>query len=158
MTPPPKPSTTKSPRLLPKDITRQQGAPSSDLANIRILADRGEIERAGAQCHQLLKTHKLNPTCHLYHALIIEQLDQHSSCEQSLRRAIYLDRNFVLAHYYLGLTLQRLGRQGEAARSSRNARQLLATLDRDRVIEDADGLTVAELDDIARMQLDAIET
>ena len=78
-------------------------------------------------------------------------------CEQSLRRAVYLDRTFVLAHYYLGLTHLRLGRRGDAIHSLRNARQLLATLPPEQVIESSDGLTVAEFDDLARMQLDAVE-
>lgn len=151
-------STPPSQRLPPKEIARSIDEPRRELSNIRSLANSGEIERADVLCQQLLKTHKLNPTYHLYHALILEQLGQHASCEQALRRAIYLDRNFVLAHYYLGSTQQRLGRQGEAARSWQIARQLLATLAPNREIEDSDGLTVAELDEITRMQLENVKS
>lgn len=152
-----RPRTMSSQQAPPIETTRHVDEPSSELADIRILADRGEIEIAAAQCQQLLKTYKLNPTCHLYHALILEQLGQHASCEDSLRRAIYLDRDFVLAHYYLGLTLHRLDRHHEAIRSLENARKLLSTQDPDLVIGDCDGLNVAELDELARMQLDALK-
>jgi chemotaxis protein methyltransferase CheR len=65
--------------------------------------------------------------------------------EQALRRAIYLDRDFVLAHYYLGLALQRRGDSRAAERSFRNVLALLEERNTEETLADADGLTVGSL-------------
>jgi chemotaxis protein methyltransferase CheR len=145
-------------RRLPASSTRPESEPPAELAEVRALADAGHIEAAIARCEQLLKTHKMNPACHLHHALMLEQLGRHSLCEHALRRAIYVNRGFILAHYYLGVTLQRLHRGDEAAQSLRNVQQLLGAMDDRHVIGDSDGLTVAELSKLARMQLEAVLT
>ncbi|MEX0729075.1 MAG: hypothetical protein WD065_22570, partial [Planctomycetaceae bacterium] len=67
------------------------------------------------------------------------------------------DRRFVLAHYYLGMTLQRMGRNAEAKQSFHNTRQLLAEMDSRTEIDNSDGLTVAELDELTQMQQGALK-
>jgi hypothetical protein len=51
-----------------------------------------------------------------------------------------------------------LHRGDEAAQSLRNVQQLLGAMDDRHVIGDSDGLTVAELSKLARMQLEAVLT
>ena len=89
------------------------------LASIPVaaLADRGEWERAAAACQQLMTNDKLNPRIYYYQALVQEQMGRHADAEHSLRQVIYLDRNFVLGHYYLGLLMQKIERPAQAARS-----------------------------------------
>ena len=156
----PKPTTSiPKPQALPREAAVPQNETlASKLAAIRTLTNRGEIEHADVQCRELLKAHKLDPACHLYHALVLEQLNQHSASEQSLRRAIYLDRDCILAHYYLGLSLRRTARGAEAARSFLNARRLLGAWDRSRVVDESNGLTVGELDDLISLHLDTFDS
>ena len=131
--------------------------PVLQLTEIRHMADRGDLERASAECERLLTVNELNPACHFYQALILAQKGQHEQVKHALRRAIYLDRSCVMAHYYLGVTLQRLRQPGPAARSLRNVLDLLSHRDPDQVVDDFDGLSATELSQLTRRQLDTIE-
>src|SRR5205085_11623591 len=118
---------------------------SPELASIQQMADQGEIEKA-AQCYErLLDREKLNPVAHFYYALVLEQLGRRRETQESLRRAIYLDRSFIVAHYYLGLIQQKVTEPKQALRCFRNVLDLLSGLNADQPIPAAGEYTVAEL-------------
>jgi chemotaxis protein methyltransferase CheR len=123
---------------------------------VRRHADGGAWEAALEGCEQLLGKENLNPAVHFYHALILEHMARHSEAEQSLRRAIYLDRRFVLAHYYLGLLLQSRGDPRQAERSFKNTLDLLLPGCDADIFADADGITAAELRKLAKIQLEIL--
>jgi chemotaxis protein methyltransferase CheR len=126
----------------------------SELALIRRLADEGGWSDAAQRCENLLEHDRLNPVAHFYRALIMEQTSRRADAEQSFRRALYLDRGFVLAHYHLALLLDRSGRRESAIQSLRNVETLLARMDTNAEIGDADGLTVDDLSGLVDMHLD----
>jgi chemotaxis protein methyltransferase CheR len=124
------------------------------LTDIRRYADQGLWENALVCCAELLQQDDLNARVYFYQALVLNQLRRHAEAEQSLRRAIYLDRHSVLAHYYLGLFLQARGESPHAAaRSFENALQLLRSFADDYIFGDADDMTAAELKKLAKMNL-----
>jgi chemotaxis protein methyltransferase CheR len=126
------------------------------IADVRCHADCGAWEAALRCCEQLLAKENLNPAVHFYRALILEHMAKHPEAEQSLRKAIYLDRQFVLAHYYLGLLLQSRDDTRQAERSFKNTLDLLLPrCDADTFV-DADGITVAELRKLAEIQLEIL--
>jgi chemotaxis protein methyltransferase CheR len=127
------------------------------LADIRRLADAGRLEQALNRCEELLAADMLDPAVHLYHALILEQLRRREETERALRRAVYLDREYVLAHYYLGLTAQSQNQPHAAARSFRNVLGILADREPGQLVPDADELRVADLERMTRMHLAALE-
>jgi tetratricopeptide (TPR) repeat protein len=127
------------------------------LADVRLHADRGEWISAVQCCEQLLRNDSLNSLVHFYHALVLEQISRHSEAELALRRAIYLDRQSVLPHYYLGLLLQSHSDPRQAARSFENAITLLESRSDSDVFADADGITVAEMKKLAKMQLEVLQ-
>jgi chemotaxis protein methyltransferase CheR len=149
-----------APPVLPKEPARlpptAPPAPSG-LETIRSLADRGEWEAAARRCREALEADKLNPVVYFYQALVFEQTGHHAETESALRRAIYLDRSFVLAHYYLGLFLQQRGQSRPAARSFRNVLELLARIDPGHVFADGDGITAGELQRLTQMHLEVLE-
>ena len=126
------------------------------LAEIRAKADRAQWRDAALCCEKLLTSNGLNPTVHFYHALVLEQIGRHAETEQALRRAIYLDRRFVLAHYHLGLLLQKRHDLPGAERHFRNTIQLLDLMDPKQAFMDADGLTVAALKQWAQTHLEVL--
>jgi len=81
---------------------------------------------------------------------------RHAAAERSLRRAIYLDRQYVLAHYYLGLLLQSRDDPRQAARSFENALDLLGPRRDADTFADADGITVAELRKLAKTHVEIL--
>jgi chemotaxis protein methyltransferase CheR len=126
------------------------------LADVRSHANSGDWENASRCCERLLERDNLNSTLHFYRALIMEQMKKHGVAEESLRRAVYLDRNSVLAHYYLGVVLQSRGELRQAMRSFENALDLLRLRPDADSFADADGITVAELTKLAKMQLETL--
>jgi chemotaxis protein methyltransferase CheR len=123
------------------------------LAKVRSHADRGEWRAAAQCCDDLLARDNLNSLGHFYQGLVLEQMQEPTRAEQSLRRAIYLDRQSALAHYYLGLVLQSRGRAGQASRCFENTLRLLDTTSKTHRFPDADGITAGELGGLAGMHL-----
>jgi chemotaxis protein methyltransferase CheR len=126
------------------------------LADARTHADRGDWEEAARCCEELLKVDSLNARNHFYYGLVMEQMRNHTQAEASLKRAIYLDRQSVLAHYYFGLFSQSRGDLRRAGRSFQNALDLLRAKNDEVTFPDADGITASELRKLAAMQLDML--
>ncbi len=127
------------------------------LADVRRDADRGAWEIAAHHCERLLKEDNLNSTVHFYHALVLGQMKRQDEAERSLRRAIYLDRRFVLAHYHLGLFLQSQRDSRQAARSFENTLDLLRSRRDTDIFAEGDGISVAELKNLAKMHLEILQ-
>ncbi len=126
----------------------------SDIEGLRQLVDRGNWQSAAVYGQRLLIQDKLNPEVHFYRAMIFENLGTADEAEQSLRRAIYLDRNFALAHYHLGLALKRDGQMRAAARSFENVLKVLAGAPGPAPVTAAPGVTAPELRALAKMHLE----
>jgi chemotaxis protein methyltransferase CheR len=127
-----------------------------EIATVRALADRGAWEAALARCDELQARHGLTPSLYFYRGLVLEQMGRYEEAERALQRTIYLDRAFPLAHYCLGLLLQRIGDRPAAARTLRNAIELLSRMGGDRAVPDGDGITARDLHRLARRQLEAL--
>lgn len=145
--------------LFRHDLKVEEEPPSTStgLAQVRSMADRGEWDQALDCCRRLLEKNRLNPAMHFYHALLLERRGRHEEREHELRRTIYLDRDFVMAHYHLGVLLQGSRDPDGAARSFNNAIRLLEGMDDAHIVADADGLTAGALKQLARMQLEVLQ-
>lgn len=130
--------------------------PAESIGRVRALADEGRWSDALAACDGLIAANALNARAHFYRALVTEQLGDLDGCETSLRRAIYLDRRFVLPHYHLGLFLWRRDDLQGAGRSFRNVLALLDQMPADLVLDDGDAITVGQLRETVGMHLDLI--
>jgi chemotaxis protein methyltransferase CheR len=125
----------------------------ADLDGLRELADCGNWQGAADYGKRLLSQNGLNAEVHFYHALIFEKLGIVHEPEVSLRHAIYLDRNFALAHYHLGLVLKRDGHGRAAERSFGNVLKILASLPDLAMVTAGPEITVSGLKELARMHL-----
>lgn len=126
------------------------------LADIRAQLNGGQSDAAAELCQRLINADRLNPLVHFYHALAAEQQGRHTESEQALRRAIYLNRDFVLAHYHLGLLFHRSRDASAAQRSFRNVLALLRRREEAERFADADGLTVGALRELTEMHLEVL--
>jgi chemotaxis protein methyltransferase CheR len=132
------------------------GEPTPGLGEVRDLADRGQWKEAAAKCDALLRCSALDARLHLCRAMIHEQMGQLDECEKALRRAIYLDRHFVLPHYHLGLFLSRRDEVTGAVRSFRNVLALLGQLPDNHALADGDDITAGQLRETVGMHLKLI--
>ena len=81
-------------------------------------------------------------------ATILQEQGAEPLAIASLRQALYLDPDFVMAHFALGMLTLRQGKSREAARHFDNALSLLGASPAHDPIPGADGMTVARLSEI----------
>src|SRR3546814_4182430 len=94
------------------------------LTEARRLANGGDWTSATGLCQQLIDLEPLDADAHYLLALILGH-QGHEAAAQSLRRAVYIDRGFALAHYQLGRLAVDAADAGPARRSLRNALTVL---------------------------------
>jgi len=115
----------------------------------RSCANQGRLSEALEWCEKAITADKMNPLHHYLSATILQEQGQHEIAIQSLMRALYLDPDFVLAHFSLGNLHQSQGRYREAQRHFANVLLLLRKHPQDEILPDAEGLTAGRLVEIA---------
>jgi chemotaxis protein methyltransferase CheR len=125
-----------------------------DIDGLRQLVDRGDWKSALQHCQGLFAQESLNPVVYFYHALVLDKMGVPAEAERSFRQAIYLDRNFAMAHYHLGLALKRQEDPPRAGRSFANVLKLLSDMRDEQIVLDGAGVTVAGLRKLAAMHLE----
>jgi chemotaxis protein methyltransferase CheR len=124
------------------------------IEQIRALADQGNMDDALKICIGLIARKPLDAIGHFYQGLLLHQAQRDDAALKALNKAIYLNRDFVLAHYYAGLTQQKLGNTPGAARSFRNVLNMLESRHRSEAVPEAEGMTVADLENLVHLQLE----
>ncbi|SEK85999.1 CheR family methyltransferase [Nitrosovibrio tenuis] len=114
----------------------------------RSYANLGKLTEAVSWCEKAIAVNKLNPAAHYLLATICQELGQSTTAIQSLRHTLYLDPDFVLAHFALGNLCMSLNRYREANRHFGNALALLSPHPYDELVPESNGLTAGRLSDI----------
>jgi chemotaxis protein methyltransferase CheR len=114
----------------------------------RDCANQGRLDEAIEWCHRAIATDKLNPAHHYLLATIQQELGLGEAAAQSLARALYLDPDFVLAHFALGNLRRAQGRRREARRHFDNALALLRAHPPGEILPESEGLTAGRLGEI----------
>lgn len=115
---------------------------------VRIHANQGELPMAQKWGESAVDAHRLDPVGYYLLAVIYQEQGQFDKAVHTLRRALYLDHDFVLAHFALGNLYRRHGRKKEAAKYFENALQLLGNCPQDEVLAESEGMTAGRLKEI----------
>ena len=115
----------------------------------------GDFAAAAELCRKAIASQPLSAALHFYHGLVLRELGRPDAAEKSFLKSLYLDKNFTMAHYHLGLLLLAEGRSGPGRRSLTHAAQSISTMADDRLLDEGDGLTARDLRDLVRIHLDA---
>lgn len=147
---------------LPKAVTPQQ--PPTPVIEAEVLlrqarqaADRGDWTEAEQQCVHIIEQAPLRRDAHYLLAQIHEHHARLDQALASYRRAMYLDRTFVLATIGMAQVWQAMGRIADAQRSYRNALKQLALQPANGVVTDGDGMTYGDLRALVMQHLAALE-
>lgn len=114
----------------------------------RDCANQGRLSEADAWCRKAIAADKLNPAHHYLLSTIQQEQGRPDDAALSLSRTLYLDPDFVLAHYALGNLRLAQGRQREAQRHFDNALASLGCHAVDEILPESDGLTTGRLSEI----------
>jgi chemotaxis protein methyltransferase CheR len=114
----------------------------------RDCANQGKLAEALEWCEKAIVAEKLDPARHYLLATIRQERGEAEAAAGALKRALYLDPDFALAHFALGnLRLAQGGRQ-EAKRHFANALASLRGRPRDELLAESEGLTAGRLAEI----------
>jgi chemotaxis protein methyltransferase CheR len=137
-------------------VQRGEDDAALSLLLVRALANRGELADAGRACAAALDRHRGSAELAYLHAVLLLQGSRPVEAAAAARRALYLDRDLVVAHLALGDALARTGDVAGARRAIRNAQRLLASLAPEEIVPASDGEPAGHLAELARAQLSCL--
>lgn len=123
------------------------------LEQIRSHANGGEIELATRLCERALERLRGSAELHYLHSVLLAEQGHFEAAAAAARRALYMERDLVVAHLALGNSLTRLGELRGARLALRNAQRLLDALPADALVPASDGEVAGRLAEMTRVQL-----
>lgn len=151
------PARPRMPARRPAAATPAPAAPQPAQASLDLIkaqADRGDLAGARSLLDAALLASPLDARLHFYDGLVRLGSRDVARAEAALRRALFLDKDFAMAHYQLGLLMLDSGRLGQARRSLTNAAHAVARMAADDPVPEGDGLMAGELVELVRATLD----
>ncbi|OEU71732.1 MAG: hypothetical protein BA874_11960 [Desulfuromonadales bacterium C00003068] len=112
----------------------------------RCLANIGRADEAEEWLEKALELDRLNATGYYLLATVQQERGSLVPAKRSLEQALYLDGDFIMATFALGMLLVLHGGQKEQGEKMlRRAKALLMRFGQDEIVPDSEGLTVAHL-------------
>ncbi len=122
-----------------------QAEPKAMALLARIHANQGRLVQAAEWCDKAIAANRLDASFHYLRATILEEQSRQEDAEECLRRVLYLDPHFVLAHFALGNIALRRGKTKESRRYFQNTLKLLENCPREQVLPESEGITAGRL-------------
>jgi chemotaxis protein methyltransferase CheR len=122
----------------------------------RLYANMGEFAKALEWTEKSIVSDKLDPEVHYLEAIIFQEQGDLESAVAALKRTLYLDHSFVLAHFALANLLIQQAKVKEAKRYLRNAASLLPESGEDDILPGSEGLSARRLGEIIAARLASI--
>ena len=115
---------------------------------IRSYANQGELANALEWSEKAIEMDKLNTGFHYLRASILQEKGQIGGAMTSLKRALYLEPDFVLAHFALGNLAWQQGKFKESGRHFRNALKILGSKNQTDILPESDGISVGRFSEL----------
>jgi chemotaxis protein methyltransferase CheR len=124
--------------------------PASDeyILLIRSLANQGKLTEAIELSKSAIASNKIDPRLHYLYATILRENDQVDEAIASLKRALFLNSNFVLAYYSLEKIYEHLGDFKNAKKCNNNVLSILNKYGQDDILFESEGLTAGRFKEI----------
>jgi chemotaxis protein methyltransferase CheR len=129
-------------------LQKHDGASEERSLLIRAYANQGELEKALQSCEMAIRADKLNPGLHYLQATLLQEGNRLDEAISALKRATFLDSNFVLSYYSLGKIYRRLGNVQSANKCTTNALTILNACSQDDILYESEGLTAGRFKEI----------
>jgi chemotaxis protein methyltransferase CheR len=124
---------------------------------VRALANEGRLDEAAAALDRALHSESATAELLYLQAVLLLQSGRSADAAATARRALYLDRNLVVAHLTLAEAQRRSGSMEGAQRALRNAEVLLRRLDAGMEVPASDGETAGRLIELVRVKLKLLD-
>lgn len=118
----------------------------------RVSANEGQLSEALVWCDGALRRDKMRAAYHYLRAVILEESGQTQEAILALRRTLYLDPSFVLAHFALGGLAARVNDARARSRHRLAALALLQNYRDDEVVPESEGIIAGQLAEMIATQ------
>ncbi len=119
----------------------------------RTLANRGRLAEAVEWCGKAIDADRCNPGFYFLSATVLQEIGRMEESEALLRKALYLDPVFALAHFALGNLALRREKGKESRKHFLNALSLLQGIEKESVLPESEGITAGRLVEIVEFIL-----
>lgn len=114
----------------------------------RAYANQGRLAEALEWCEKGIAGDKLIPGLHYLQATILQEQGKIDEAKISLKKALYINPDFMLAHFTLGNIARQEGKWKESEKHFRNAKTLLSARPQDEILPESEGMTAGRLSEI----------
>jgi chemotaxis protein methyltransferase CheR len=118
------------------------------LEKARECGNQGRLKEALEWCEQAIGTDKLNSAAHFLMAAILLEQARREEARAALRRVLYLEPEFIMAHFVLGNLARQSAQIRQAEVSFQTALRLLNNLDPASVLPESEGITAGRLKEL----------
>lgn len=126
-------------------IDQHASEPAAFSLLTRALANLGNLADALMWCDRWIAADKLDSAAYYLRAVVLLEEGDSEQARASLQRALYLQPDFVLAHFGLGNLSRGRGKSDESQRHFANALHLLGRYQPNDLLPESDGLTAGRL-------------
>ncbi len=141
-------SYAKAAEMIKEMIPHDQADSKAITLLSRSYANQGRLTDALFWCEKAIEQDKLNPGLHYLRATILQEQGAIDKAIISLKRALYLNQDLILAHFALGNLAVQQGRFKESERYLENALLLLSKFRKEDILPESDGITTGRLSEI----------
>lgn len=114
----------------------------------KVKANLGKLEEAELLCKKTIEMNKLNPNIYYLLATIMQEQGDDENAMSFLKSALYLNPDFVLAHFLYGTLCLKSGNTLAGNKSFKNALSGLAKFSSDDILPESDGITAGRFKEI----------
>ena len=114
----------------------------------RACANQGKLADALEWCTKAISEDKLSHILYYLQATILEEKGDFEAASACLKKALYLDQDFILAHIALGNLMLKKQKTAQADKHLKNAISLLKAYPEEGVVPESEGMTAGRLMDI----------
>lgn len=109
------------------------------------LANLGMLNEAIKLCDDMLKRDPTNKLIYFTYGLILAELDKLKEAEHAFKKTLFLDNQFVAAHFQLGLLLMRNNMHAAGLKCLKNALSIANAKHSEESVSGCQGLTYSKL-------------
>ena len=137
-------------------LCENSGNQSSFLLNAKATAcaNLGKLEQALQYCLDSLKLDATNKYTYFTYALTLAELNRLEEAETALRKTLFLDHQFVVGHFQLGLLLLRRKQREIGLKSLTNALTIAETKNPTEAVPGYQGLYYGRLSEIFKHEIE----
>lgn len=111
----------------------------------RCHANLGKADEAEDWVQKALQLDRLNASGQYLLAGIQQERNDLDAARLSLERALYLDSDYIMAHFSMGMLVAQLGEKQQSRKILERVKILLSRLSNDEIVPDSGGMTVDHL-------------